>query len=90
MIAEVYKRFLVESGDQEELAYATLDQEIEVNLIHRNYVSRKDIDICLAIDINTLRDHPNFGVTENLHDNLRQAYADPAEPGRLMAGPIVG
>ena len=77
VIAEVYKRFLVESADQEELEYATLDQEIEVNLIHRNYMSRKDIEICLGFDIQALRDHQHFGVIEGLHDSLRQTYSEP-------------
>ena len=54
VIVEVYKRFLVDSADQEELQYATLDQEIEVNLIHRNYMSRKDLEICLGFDIQAL------------------------------------
>jgi hypothetical protein len=79
VIVEVYRRFLVDSADQEELEYDTLDQEIEVNLIHRNYVSRKDIDICLAFDIRGLVDHPRFGVIEGLHGSLRQSYAEPEE-----------
>jgi hypothetical protein len=79
VIVELYKRFLTESADQEELEYATLDQEIEVNLIHRNYVSRKDINICLAFDIQSLVDHPNFEVIRGLHHELRQTYAEPAE-----------
>jgi hypothetical protein len=68
-----------DSADQEELEYATLDQEIEVNLIHRNYVSRKDIDVCLAFDIQELGSHPNFGVIQGLHESLRQTYAEAAE-----------
>lgn len=76
VIADVYERFLVDSADQEELEYATLDQEIEVNLIHRNYVSPKDIEICLGYDIQALREHQNFNLIEGLHQNLRQRYAE--------------
>jgi hypothetical protein len=54
VILEIYKRFLVDSADQEELQYATLDQEIEVNLIHRNYLSRKDLEICLSFNVESL------------------------------------
>lgn len=79
VIAEVYKRFLVESADQEELQYATLDQEIEVNLIHRNYMSRKDLEICLGFDIQALRDHQHFGVIDGLHESLRQTYSEPQD-----------
>jgi hypothetical protein len=79
VIVDVYRRFLIDSADQEELEYATLDQEIEVNLIHRNYVSRKDIDVCLAFDIQELGDHPKISVIEGLHTSLRQFYAEPEE-----------
>jgi hypothetical protein len=77
VILEVYKRFLIESADEEELEYATLEEEIEVNLVHRYYVSRKDIDVCLTFDIQLLNSHPNFGVIESLHRSLRQAYSEP-------------
>ncbi len=75
VIIEFYRRFLVDSADQEELEYATLEQEIEVNLIHRSYASPKDIDICLGFDIGGLRGHPNFRMIEDLHDTLRQSFA---------------
>lgn len=77
VVVEVYQHFLNDSADQEELEYATLDQEIEVNLIHRNYVSRKDIDICLGYDIRVLSGHQNFGVIEELHKSLRKTYSEP-------------
>jgi hypothetical protein len=79
VIVEIYKGFLVDSADQEELEYATLDQEIEINLIHRNYMSRKDLDICRSLDIQALRDHQNFGVIQGLHESLRQAYVEPED-----------
>ena len=43
IIQEVYGRFLVESSDIEEREYADPKQEIEVSLIHQNYVSPKEI-----------------------------------------------
>ena len=79
VILDVYIRFLVDSADQEELEYDTFDQEIEVNLVHRNYMSRKDLDFCLGVDIQTLREHRNFSVIEGLHETLRQAYAEPED-----------
>jgi hypothetical protein len=79
VIVETYRRFLIDSADQEELEYATLDEEIEVNLIHRNYVSRKDIDICLEFDIQELDDHPRFAVIEGLHESLAKLYSEPSE-----------
>jgi hypothetical protein len=79
VIVETYRRFLIDSADQEELEYATLDEEIEVNLIHRNYVSRKDIDICLAFDIQELNEHPWFAVIEGLHESLAKLYSETSE-----------
>jgi hypothetical protein len=79
VIVETYKRFLIDSADQEELEYATLDEEIEVNLIHRNYVSRKDIDICLEFDIQELDDHPRFAVVKDLHESLAKLYSETSE-----------
>jgi hypothetical protein len=79
VIIDVYKRFLVDSADQEELEYATLDQEIEVNLIHRNYISRKDIDVCLGFNIQALAGHGNFEVIQGLHESLRRSYAEQDE-----------
>jgi hypothetical protein len=79
VIVEIYKRFLVDSADQEELEYGTLDQEIEVNLIHRNYMSREDLNICLGFDIQSLDEHPKFAAIEELHKSLRQAYAEPKD-----------
>lgn len=77
IIKEVYGRFLVESSDIEEREYADPKQEIEVSLIHQNYVSQKDIEICLAYDLVPLNTNPNFPAIETLHQTLRNTYAEP-------------
>lgn len=79
VIVEIYKRFLVDSANQEELEYGTLDQEIEVNLIHRNYMSREDLNICLGFDIQALDDHPKFAAIEEFHESFRRAFAEPED-----------
>lgn len=79
VIVEIYRRFLIDSVDQEEIEYGTLDQEIEVNLIHRNYMSREDLNICLGFDIRALDDHPKFAAIEEFHESLRRAYAEPKD-----------
>ena len=79
VINDVYKRFLTDSGAQEELEYATLDQEIEVNLIHRNYISRKDIGVCLSFDIQALSGHAKFEIIQGLHESLRLSYPEADE-----------
>jgi hypothetical protein len=77
IILEVYGRFLVDSSDIEEREYADPKQEIEVSLIHQNYVSQKDIDICLAYDLEPLRAEPHYSAIEALHQSLRKTYAEP-------------
>ena len=76
VVVDVYKRFLVDCADQEELEYDTMNQEIEINLIHRYYMSRKDLEICLGFDIRALHGHENFHVLEQLHQSLSQVYAE--------------
>ena len=43
IIVEVYDRFLLECVGIEEREYSEPEKEIEARLIHRNYVSQKDI-----------------------------------------------
>lgn len=71
VIEEVYRKFLLESAAQEELEYATLDEEIEVNFIHRYYMSTKDIEICVAVDVQHLNGEANFPLIESLHAQLQ-------------------
>lgn len=74
IILEVYDRFLLESSDVEEREYAEPDQEIEMNLIHRNYVSQKDIEVCLSCDLSKYEGHANFSTIEALHQSLQRQY----------------
>ena len=75
IIEEVYGRFLVESANIEEREYADSDQEIEVSLIHRHYVSLKDIEVCLTYDISKHGTHSDFSAMEALHQSLQRQYA---------------
>lgn len=71
VIEEVYRKFLLESAAQEELEYSTLDEEIEVNFIHRYYMSAKDIEICIAVDVQQFNREANFVFIESLHAQLQ-------------------
>jgi hypothetical protein len=68
-------RFLTESADLEELEYAALDQEIEANLIHRNYMSQQDIDICLTYNLTVHANHPKYTLITTLHQTLFDKHA---------------
>ncbi|RWE95155.1 hypothetical protein [Mesorhizobium sp.] len=74
VISDMYGRFLLDSAEQEELQYDTLDQEIEVNLIHRDYVSLKDIEICLEYDISVHAAHQKFELIGTLHHSLSERF----------------
>lgn len=51
-----------------------LDQIREL-LIHKNYFSQKDIEICLAYDRAPLSTDPNFTAIKTLHQSLCDTYA---------------
>jgi len=74
IIEEVYGRFLVDSAGIEEREYADPAEEIEVNLIRRNYVSLKDIEVCLNYDLAALQTHEHYSGIEELHRSLDQTY----------------
>ena len=76
IILDVYGCFLESSSDIEEREYAEAEQEIEVNLIHRNYISQKDIELCINFKIETFKTHPNFPEIENLHQCLYDVYSE--------------
>ena len=84
IISEVYGRFLVDSSNLDEREYAPDAEEIEANLIHRNYVSAEDLKVCLAHDITKLKASENFTAIESLHLELKRLYAEfdaaPATP----------
>ena len=74
IILEVYHRFLVESSNIEEREYVEPEQEIEINLIHRNYISQKDIEVCLGFALNSLTGHVQYENIRQLHEALLKEY----------------
>jgi hypothetical protein len=74
-IQRCYSRFLEESNTPDEREYlADADQILEV-LIHSNYLSQKDIEICAAFDSAAeFGTHNNFAGIELLHQTLRAQY----------------
>ena len=58
------------------------DQIREV-LIHGNYLSQKDIEICLGLDLASLADQPQVENIRKLHAALKIAYG--SEEDELMA-----
>lgn len=74
IILEAYGRFLESSADIDTREYALPEQEVEANLIHRNYVSQKDIEVCLDFDLAGLAGHPETDSIRTLHETLKGKY----------------
>jgi hypothetical protein len=76
IIERCYHQFLMDNCDPEDREYFDAGDQIRELLIHRNYLSQKDIEICLAHDLTSLRSESNFPAMEALHRNLRDTYSD--------------
>lgn len=74
IILEVYRRFLIDSSDFEAREYVDPHEELIAALIHRNYISQKDIETCLSFDLTALTDQPQFENMNELHDALRAIF----------------
>lgn len=55
---------------EKRLKYAEPEQEITANLIHRSYISQKDIAACLNFDFSKHSTHTNFQEMGILHQKL--------------------
>jgi len=71
---DCYKQFLLGSHDPEEREYPDAADQIREILIHGNYMSQKDIGICLSFDLVTLVVQPQHGNIRELHDALMAIY----------------
>ena len=54
VIEHCYREFLLQNHDPDEREYADAVDQIREVLIHGNYLSQKDIEICLGFDVETL------------------------------------
>jgi hypothetical protein len=74
IIERCYREFLVQNHDPEEREYPDGADQIREVLVHDNYLSRRDIDICLEYDVFLLSDQPAFGQITDLHQILVAQY----------------
>jgi hypothetical protein len=80
IIEDCYRQFLLESNEPEDREYPDDADQIREVLIHGNYLSQKDIELCAAFDITEheeLEMHHNFPGIESLHQTLCASYSDP-------------
>ena len=75
VLQELFGDFLCsDSNDPEKREAPDARTEIESNLLHRYYLSQKDIDTCLAFDIGSLSGHVAFPAINVLFDDFTLAY----------------
>ena len=78
IIQRCYVRFLLESGNPDDREYEDDADQIREVLIHKNYLSPKDIEICAAFDIaahDEFEMHLELIGIESLHKTLQKLYA---------------
>jgi hypothetical protein len=86
VIEHCYRDFLLLNHDPEEREYPDAVDQIREVLIHTNYLSQKDIEICLAFDVESLANKPGYESMCDLHEALRSNYG--ADDARGAAAPV--
>lgn len=76
VIEQCYREFLVQNHDPDERAYADPADQIREILIHDNYLSQKDIEICLEFDVGALSDALDDKAIHKLHEELQKTYGE--------------
>lgn len=74
VIEHCYREFLLQNHDPEEREYPAAADQIREVLIHGNYLSQRDIDICRDFDVESLTEHPGIVGIRELHQALHEAY----------------
>jgi hypothetical protein len=74
VIEHAYREFLLQNHDPDEREYPDAADQIREVLIHGNYLSQKDVDICLGFDLAALAEQPAVESIRDLHERLRSEY----------------
>lgn len=74
VIEHCYREFLLQNHDPEEREYVDDADQIREVLIHGNYLSQRDIEICLAFDPDTLSAEHGHAHMRQLHQVLCANY----------------
>lgn len=76
VIEHCYRDFLLQNHDPEEREYPDAADQIREVLIHGNYLSRKDIEICVGFDLTVLAQQPAAESIRDLHKCLKTRYGE--------------
>ena len=83
VIKHCYRDFLLQNHDPDEREYPDAADQIREVLIHGNYLSQKDIEICLGFELAILAQQLEFQNMRTLHKALKAEYASDDEHGAL-------
>jgi hypothetical protein len=74
VVEHCYREFLLQNHDPEEREYPEAADQIREVLIHGNYMSRRDVDICLEFDLAGLKEHDGIEGIGTLHEALVKEF----------------
>jgi hypothetical protein len=74
VIEHCYREFLLQNHDADEREYPDPEDQIREVLIHGNYLSQRDIEICLSFDLDTFAARPEYKNMRELHHALVATY----------------
>jgi hypothetical protein len=81
VIEHCYREFLLGNHDPDEREYPDAADQIREVLIHGNYMSQKDIEICLDFDLTSVAGRPETDSIRRLHEALVSIYGSDDEHG---------
>ncbi len=81
VIEHCYREFLLRSHDPDEREYPDPADQIREVLIHGNYLSQKDIEFCLGLDLEGIAGNPRIESVRELHGVLVSTYGSDNESG---------
>lgn len=79
VIEGCYRTFLEQSRDPEDREYPDVEDQSREVLIHGNYMSQKDIEICAGYSIEDLCDYDCFAEMKALHECIRKIHKNHSE-----------
>lgn len=74
VIEQAFRTFLLNNYDPEEREYPDAADQIRELLIHENYLSQKDIEICVGFDLAGVQDQPEINSIRMLHEVMKSEY----------------
>ncbi len=81
VIEHCYRDFLLQNHEPEEREYPDAANQIREVLIHDNYLSQKDIEICLGFDLAGIADRPEIDSIRTLNKVVKSEYGSDDEHG---------